>query len=276
MYPNDARLRNMTYAVSIHYDIDVDVIFYDDAGNKTVEPIPTIEQIYLGQFPIMLHSDLCILKGLPKDVRFNMGECRNDLGGYFIINGKEKVIISQEKFADNMLNVKENKKDNVYSHSADIRSVSEDTSKPIRSTSVHIVAQSPNYSNKQIVVDIPNVKKPMPLFIVMRALGLESDESIIEHCLLDIHTNKSYVDLFIPSIHHSMKIFNQHLALEFIAKFTKRQTITGVLDILMNYFLAHVGVTNLLDKAYYLGYMVNKLIKVFTKEEHPTDRDNFN
>ena len=74
----------------------------------------------------MLQSDLCILKGLPKNVRFNMGECRNDYGGYFIIDGKEKVIVSQEKFADNMLYIKKNKADNIYSYSAEIRSVSED------------------------------------------------------------------------------------------------------------------------------------------------------
>jgi DNA-directed RNA polymerase II subunit RPB2 len=48
----------------------------------------------------MLQSDLCILNSLDKNVRFNMGECRNDYGGYFIIDGKEKVIISQEKLSE--------------------------------------------------------------------------------------------------------------------------------------------------------------------------------
>ena len=66
------------------------------------------EKLFLGRFPIMLQSDLCILQGLDRGVRFNMGECKNDYGGYFIIDGKEKVIISQEKFADNMLYIREN------------------------------------------------------------------------------------------------------------------------------------------------------------------------
>jgi len=142
MYPNDARLRNMTYGITIHYDVVVDFIYYIGDEKKTHQT--TLNKIYLGRFPIMLQSDLCILQGLDKNVRFNMGECRNDYGGYFIIDGKEKVIISQEKFADNMLYIRANKDDDIYSHSAEIRSVSEDTSKPIRTTAVKIVAPSPH------------------------------------------------------------------------------------------------------------------------------------
>ena len=69
-----------------------------------------LEKGVFGKFPIMLRSNLCILKELQKEVRFNAGECRDDNGGYFIIDGKEKVIVSQEKFADNMLYVKKTKK----------------------------------------------------------------------------------------------------------------------------------------------------------------------
>jgi len=273
MYPNDARLRNMTYGITIHYDVDVEFIFYE--GDTKIERNISMSKIYLGKFPIMLHSNMCILKGMATGARFNVGECKNDFGGYFIIDGKEKVIVSQEKFADNMLYVRDYKEGELYSHSAEIRSVSEDTSKPIRTTSVKIVAPSTTYSNNQIVVNIPNVRKPIPLFILMRALGVESDKAIIEFCLLDLEKNKSYIDLFIPSIHDANKVFNQITALEFIKTFTKRQTVTTVLDILMNYFLAHVGVTNFIDKAYFVGHMVYKMLRVFTKDDIPTDRDNF-
>ena len=278
MFPNDARLRNMTYGVTIHYDVEVDFIYYI-AGEKKEHSI-LLPKIYLGRFPIMLQSDLCILSTMNKDVRFNMGECRNDYGGYFIIDGKEKVLISQEKFADNLLYIREYK-DDLYSYSAEIRSVSEDTSKPIRTSAVRIVAPSPSYSNNQIVVSVPNVKKPVPLFILMRALGINSDKAIIETCLLtnldDEKENEKnrYIDLFIPSIHDANKIFNQQNALEFIAELTKRGTVSGVIEILSDYFLPHIGELNFLEKAYFVGYMVNRLLKVYTKEEKPTDRDNF-
>ena len=279
MFPNDARLRNMTYGITIHYDVEVEFKYYVGAEKK--EHTITLPRIFLGRFPVMLQSDLCILNTMNKDVRFNMGECRNDYGGYFIIDGKEKVIISQEKFADNMLYIRTNKADDLYSHSAEIRSVSEDTSKPIRTSSVRIVAPSPSLSNNQIVVSVPNVKKPVPLFILMRALGVISDKDIIQTCLLtnlndSVENNKNpYIDLFIPSIHDASKIFNQQNALEFMAELTKRGTVSGVIEILSDYFLPHIGEMNLLEKAYFVGYMVNRLLKVYLKEEKPTDRDNF-
>ena len=200
MYPNDARLRNMTYGMTIHYDVDIEYLkiskkasgsgYVDNDDDDNLEnAVPqfnkTFEKIFLGRFPIMLMSDHCILKGLSSPIRFELGECKNDYGGYFIIDGKEKCIVSQEKFADNMIYVK-NKVDDIYSHSVDIRSVSEDSSKPVRTLSIRIVAPSSKYSNNQIVVNVPNVRKPVPLFILMRALGIESDKDIIKYCLLDM------------------------------------------------------------------------------------------
>ena len=275
MYPNDARLRNMTYGVTVHYDVDVVFVTYDNKGTRNEETMTLNDKIYLGRFPIMLQSDLCILKSLSKEVRFNMGECRNDYGGYFIIDGKEKVIVSQEKFADNTLYISKKKDDDEFSHSAEIRSVSEDASKPIRTTAVKIVAPGAKYTNNQIVVSIPNVRKPIPLFILMRALGVVSDKDIIRVCLLDLDKNKDMVDLFIPSVHDANRIFNQETALEFIATFTKRATISSVVEILSDFFLPHIGEINFMEKAYFIGYMVNRLLKVFTKQEKPTDRDNF-
>ena len=222
MFPNDARLRNMTYGITIHYDVEVDFVYY--ANDEKKEHSILLPKIYLGRFPIMLQSELCILNTLNKEVRFNMGECRNDYGGYFIIDGKEKVLISQEKFADNLLYIREYKGDDeIYSHSAEIRSVSEDSSKPIRTTAVKIVAPSSVLSNNQIVVAVPNVKKPVPLFILMRALGIISDKDIIQTCLLnnlnDEERNEKnpYIHLVIPSIHDANNIFNQQNALELIA-----------------------------------------------------------
>jgi DNA-directed RNA polymerase II subunit RPB2 len=275
MYPNEARLRNMTYAVTIHYDVEVDFIMREHDGSVVRNTI-TLEKIFLGRFPIMLQSELCILNGLNPSVRFNMGECRNDYGGYFIIDGKEKFIIAQEKFADNMLYIREYEdKDEMYSHSADIRTVSEDASKPERTMSVRILAPSSRYSNGQIVIVIPNVRKPIPLFIVMRALGVLSDKDIIEYCLLDLEKNESMIDLFIPSIHDANRIFTQEIALKFISTFTKSKTTAHVHDILMNYFLPQIGELNYIQKAYYLGYIVYKLLLVYNKSDKPTDRDNF-
>ena len=278
MFPNEARLRNMTYGTTIHYDVDV--VFKiaaagGDGGRHIEVTTATLERILLGRFPIMIQSNQCIMHGLEPKARFYMGECKNDYGGYFIIDGKEKTIISQEKFADNMLYIRANNEDNVYTHAADIRTVSEDASKPERTLSVRIVAPTTLLTNKQIVVNIPNVRSPVPLFIVMRALGVLSDREILEFCLLDLDENAELLDHFIPSIHDANKIFTQEGAIKFIATLTKSKTIPQVHDILMNYFLPQVGETNYIQKAYFLGNMVYKLLRVSLNIDAPTDRDSF-
>jgi len=272
MYPNEARLRNMTYGFTIHYDIEIDFVMKNETG-ETINKSMTLEKIFLGKMPIMMHSNMCLLNGMARQFCFNAGECKNDRGGYFIIDGKEKAIVCQEQFANNMINIS-NKGNETYSHYADVRSVSEDASKPTRNLSVRVVRPDITYTNEQIVVNIPNVRKPVPLFILMRALGVISDKAIIETCLLDLKENENYIDFFIPSIHDANRFFTQKAAIEYIASLTKGKTSNHVLEILMDYLFPHIGVDNFIDKAYYLGHIVFNLIKVYYGKK-PTDRDNF-
>ena len=96
----------------------------------------------------------------------------------------------------------------------------------------------------------------------MRALGIISDKSIIECCLLDLEKYNSYIELFIPSIHDAGRLFTQTCAIKYIATFTKGKTVSHVLEILTNYFLPHIGDTNFNEKAFFVGYMVKELLKV--------------
>ena len=198
-----------------------------------------LEKIFFGRFPIMVQSNHCILSGLPREVRHTMGECSNDVGGYFIIDGKEKTVVSQEKFGDNMLYIRD-VHDDTYLYSAEIRSVSENVSKPVRTLSVKIMAPTSKFTFKNIVVNIPNVRKPVPLFIVFRALGVISDKQIITTCLLDLEKHPDMIDLFIPSVHDAGGILNQVNALKYIATLTKGKTVPHAFEILADYFLPHV------------------------------------
>ena len=310
MFPNEARLRNMTYGMTIHYDIEIEFTRIlkegdnptqlnkqgiSDESDSTKTPSEsaeirvvtdktltgniqtftlTLEKIYLGKFPIMVQSDFCVLQGLPRESRFALGECKNDLGGYFIIDGKEKTVISQEKFGNNMLYIKEIK-DDAFLFSAEIRSVSENVSKPIRTLSVKIVAPGKLASNGNIVVFIPNIRKSVPLFIVFRALGVISDKEIISMCLFSDPVTNPLSDHFEPSIHDANMINAQMDALMYLSLLTKGRTINHVLHILSDYFLPHVGEVNFKQKAYQLGYMVQRLLLVSSGVESPTDRDNY-
>ena len=270
LYPNIARLRSLSYSTTVH--VDVEAVFHSQGKEDATDVV--LHKVLLGKFPIMLMSDLCVLKDLAPAIRFEMGEDLAERGGYFIVDGSEKVIVSQEKFADNMLYVRKMSADK-YDFAADVRSVSENAAKPVRVVSVRMVAPTPSSTNKQIVVVIANVRKPIPLFIVMRALGILSDKEIIEFCLLDLEEYKSYIDLFIPSVHDAGPIFTQLTALKFIASFTKHKTIPHAMELLSDYFLAHVGELNFRLKAYYLGHMVRELLRVTIGDEAPTDRDSF-
>jgi DNA-directed RNA polymerase II subunit RPB2 len=253
MYPNIARLKNITYGFTIHYDVEIDFLMKDENKEKSI----LVEKIYLGKFPIMLHSDFCILKGLDKKTIYNFGECYNDLGGYFIIDGKEKVVISELVHAVNTIFIPS------Y-YTAEIFSKSYEKEKKI---SLEIVKPNDYYSNGQILVTIEEFEKPIPLFILMRALGVYSDREIIQTCLLDLNKYSSYIDLFIPSVHDSSKIFNQQNALQYLSNFAKKKTNKHVLYLLKTNLFPHVGGMNFKDKAMFLGYMVLKLLQVNQKDE---------
>lgn len=244
-----------------------------------------LKKLYLGKIPIMVQSDFCVLNGMTREMRHSFGECRNDPGGYFIINGKEKTIAVQEKFGDNMLYIHKGRPakdkedptietDDDYLYSAEIRSVSENVAKPKRTMSVKLMAPTKKYTNRNLVVFIPNVRAPVPLFILFRALGVLSDKDIISMCVLDLDKYDFMLDLFEPSIHDAGPIMQQQMALEYIGELTKFQNAKYALEILTDYFLPHVGETNYMEKAYYLGYMVFRLLCSSQGLEPTIDRDN--
>ena len=274
MIPNEARLRNMTYGISIHYDVDIELTIMEDSGPITIErQLPTQDHYFLGMFPIMLQTKLCVLANLPSETRYTMGECKHDYGGYFIIDGKEKVLIPQENFGDNLIYTRP-VKDNTHDFSVEIRSVSEDISKPRRTLAIRRVMRK-STSNEQFHVFIPDVRNPVPLFILMRALGITSDKDICKTILHDLDANESYLEMLRPSIHDSGPIFNQKTALEYIGSFTKNHSIQAAYKCLVYQLLPHVGEMNFKAKACFIGHMVFELLKVIRKEEQPTDRDNY-
>ena len=126
--PNEARLRNLTYQTNIY--ADVKFTFYD--RNDFSQPVKfenekdtLFEKMYIGSVPIMLHSDACLLHGNNKDVISELKECRYDYGGYFIIDGKEKVVISQERITKNRLFLQKLDDADDFSHKGYISCIAE-------------------------------------------------------------------------------------------------------------------------------------------------------
>ena len=115
LLPKEARLRGLSYSSPLYCDVSKTKLnIYQSDGKKYEVPYSrTTEKVLLGRIPIMIKSRFCVLdKLLPKSLH-KFGECVADPGGYFIINGSEKVIVAQEQLSWNHIYVfkrSENKK----------------------------------------------------------------------------------------------------------------------------------------------------------------------
>ena len=251
MYPNDARLRNLTYASNIFCDIEIEYFVKESPEDKPKVYSKMFTKINLGRIPIMLQSKICVLNNVTPEVKKQMGECQHDQGGYFVVDGLEKVIVSHERKAENKLYIVESN-DGVYSYSAQIKSVPENTFKYARTTVVNV-----NQSNDLITIRLPMMKKQIPLFVMFRALGIESDEEILKYILLNITTEKSklFMEHIRPSIENNGYIYDKTTALKYLEVNLTGKTTSHLLDIISTDLFPHVGDNNK-SKAYYQGYVV--------------------
>ena len=165
LYPNEARLKNLTYSAPIFCSLYIEYIIRDSPTNiieRTVVPGDVCtERVYeakgvkipvlkLTQIPIMLHSNACVLRNMPRDTLYQMGECPYDAGGYFLIDGKEKVIVAQEFQAENRLIVSKHNS-GLFKYSASVRSESEDTFEPARTVKLILRDSFPKYRDQQVL-----------------------------------------------------------------------------------------------------------------------------
>ena len=98
MYPNQARLRNMTYESPFYIDISHRLEEIDEkTEKKVVKEYPTLKKELCGAIPIMLKSKYCILSEQNNVTNSELGEGYFDIGGYFVVKGGEKAVIPQEK-----------------------------------------------------------------------------------------------------------------------------------------------------------------------------------
>jgi len=152
--PIEARLRNLTYSSSLF--IEMTPIFED------VEQEPVF--VNVGKFPIMVKSDLCKLSKMSKQELIEVGEDPEDQGGYFIINGIERVLVLSEEIATNRLILQ--KKDETVSARLD--------SKFRGYTQRHVFERD---DTGIIGVRFANLRnKPVPLVTLMKALGMKTDK----------------------------------------------------------------------------------------------------
>ncbi|GLC54541.1 hypothetical protein PLESTB_000877700 [Pleodorina starrii] len=242
--------------------------------------------IPIGHVPVMVRSKYCVLRD-PSFMTAN--ECMHDYGGYCIVNGNEKVIISQDRITANKPFVFLSTKGAVYSHVAEVRSMADDHFGVPKITTIKLSAK-PNQHGRYIKANIHHIKHDIPLFVLFRALGLESDRVIIEAILggeaID-PANSKLVEALIGSADDASGLVDcQREALEYLARYLNmnghprefmadRQYRMDVLrGMLERDLLPHVG-PSLEKKALYLAIMVKKLLCCFLGQEPLDDRDSY-
>lgn len=265
LYPYEARTRNMTYSANVMVDLIVKEKDVETGAEKE-----STNRILLCKMPIMLKSKFCHLHGLSEAELVRKNECPYDLGGYFIINGVEKVVIAQERMASNVVFVFAKNEPSPILYMSEIHSIGESLA-----TKTILVKLSRKTGSFQVT--LPFAKVDLPLFVVFRALGIESDMEILKIIGADLNNICPFLR---TTIEESLGVFTRQEALAYIADHTAvtvyagSDKISSVERILIRDFLPHVG-ESYTNKAFFLGYMVKRIFMVLNGIREPDDRDHY-
>ena len=309
LFPQEARLRNFTYSSMMTVDMAVKYIVRGNGGSNGSGGMSAggditihhkvFPKIQIGKLPIMLKSCICVLSQ-HKHLDHNItGECPYDAGGYFIINGSEKTVLGQERAAENKVlcyNVAKNNTKFLYV--AEIKSIPD--SKCISPKQINMmVAAKQNGFGHPLMIQIPRMKQPIPLFIVFRALGVLSDRQICEYIVYNIDggastetTNDGSADItdkLLKALQASIIDANGIMTQEEAVRYFTSQVIftpinmdkeTGALkkrefahEVLHNDLFPHCN--NDGQRIFFLGYMANKLLCAFFQINKQDDRDSY-
>ncbi len=277
MFPNEARLRNLTYAATISTDIYVEIAIKDSIKSEPRYHTITFPKQQFIDLPILLGSKLCVTHNATKQIRNEMGECMNEQGGYFIIDGSEKVLVTHQEQSTNVIYIR--KHNAGHERLKAYGSVTCEHPITHMTRKVHLYLQKATPSDPKlenvIRVSIPQVNGAIPVFILFRALGLQTDKEIVDAIVGNptLPESKQISEFLHESILDAYPVVDQSLAFDYIKLLTKGFIYEHILDLLNESVFSHVPNTPL-TKAQYLAEFVRKLIRVHLNFDPETDRDN--
>ena len=289
--PMECRLRKLTYFSPVYLDFK---IIDED------KPAPEIEErVHIGNLPIMVRSAQCNLhanhishlcgdadrKLSPytstedadrlKQLLRRAGEDPLDPGGYFIINGTERVLISMEDLAPNRVTVEKNKK---YAHETEVAKIfsqKDGVRKPLNIE---------KRRDGMLMVKIPSAgTTPIPVVLLMRALGMENDKEIfaaiagpveaMKYTVANINDVKDNEEYGVESTEEAL----QWLEKKFAAGQQKEYREARIQNLLDKELLPHLGSSedNREKKAIFLGRIVRQVLEMAITNRDPNDKDHY-
>ena len=259
IYPAEARIRNLTYAAPLH--LEMTPIIGEKEG--------TTELVYIGDLPVMLKSANCPLSRLAPEELVSVGEDRLDPGGYFVINGSERVVVALEDLAPNRVLVdvekvglNPNYRAKIFSTTVGFRARIEVTIK----------------SDGAIYVSMPGMPADIPFVVIMKALGIDADIKIAELVSVDEEIQNELEESFekaldATSASEAFLYIGNRLAPGQIAEYRLKKA-EAVID---RNFLPHLGrlPEDRLQKSYFLAEIINRLVQLKLGRRAPDDKDHY-
>ncbi len=256
IYPVEARMRKITYAAPVFIEVSAHINGVQRELFKT----------QIGSLPIMLKSKYCHLRNMSGEDLIKHGEDPDDPGGYFIINGSEKVLISVEDLAANKMLVEKTS-----------MGVSEYIGKLFSEKgSFKIPHTLEKMKDGLFYLTFTRVRR-MPVVVLLKALGLVKDEEIVKF----VSSERQFDELLI-NLYEFVDIKNSEDAMDYTAKRigitqSKEVRIEKMEEIIDRYLLPHIGTEkkDRIFKAYNLCKLLRKFIVVSNKEVNVDDKDHY-
>ncbi|XP_014210449.1 DNA-directed RNA polymerase III subunit RPC2 [Copidosoma floridanum] len=256
--PHECRLRDLNYSAPITVDIEY------MRGNQPI----IRNNLLIGRMPIMLRSSNCVLLDKSNFQLAKMNECPHDPGGYFIINGQEKVILIQEQMLRNRIILEADNKKNII---ASCNSATQE-----RKTKTNIIGKGGKYYLRHNIF-----QDDIPVIVIFKAMGIICDQEIVQL----IGTEEEFMKKISGSLEecHNLNIHAQNQALKYLGNKRKIKRFTTVKnsitdemkDVLASSILNHVPIIdfNFKLKATFLALMIRKIMTAQIHGNLIDDRD---
>ena len=266
VYPMEARIRNLTYASRLNLHMTPIRKGSDDSVEVPLEPI----SVFIGYLPIMLKSNKCQLYNRSPESLIKLGEDPRDPGGYFLVNGSERVIVTQEDLAPNRILIDKLKSKGNVTSEAKVFSVIHGFRAPV--TVEHT-------NDGQLRVSFPSMPRKISLILLMRALGIERDDMIAMAISPTPELRSRVMSIL---MRESSEIDTTEESLDYIGKRvavgqTKEYRINRAMQVLDKYLLPHLGSDeeSRLKKAFFLARMAQRLLELEAGIRHKDDKDHY-
>ncbi|GCB26661.1 DNA-directed RNA polymerase III subunit RPC2 [Aspergillus awamori] len=260
--PQECRLRDTTYAAPIQVDFE-----YVRGRQRVMR-----KGVAIGRMPVMLRSSKCVLANKTPAEMTVLNECPLDPGGYFIVNGTEKVILVQEQLSKNRIIVETDPKKEIVQ--ASVTSSSNE-----RKSKSYIVLKKDKLYVKHNVLS-----EDIPIVILLKAMGIHTDKEML---LLVAGVDKVYQEDFAINFEEAIKlgIYTQQQALDWIGariKINRKQSpsyrrthVQEAVEAIASVIISHIEVKNMnfRPKAVYVAHMARRVLMAKNDASLVDDRD---